>query len=146
LVGEVLVLFVPAGRRRLEKTLSAFFVFVVICGVAIEQIGEQSLTASVESLRYDLETANKNARDRLLSLDDLRNFFGIPHDGLSLHIYFLNGDHEAEQFSRSIKQGLAAMQWRDVTITPIDEDKLGSVILPSKIFVTAHPPSRAERR
>jgi hypothetical protein len=80
--------------------------------------------------------AERHAADRLLTADDVRRFIGIPHDDLTLHIFFLRGDHEGERFARSIKQELGfGLQWHDrVVVSELDEGKLGSGLLPGGVF------------
>jgi hypothetical protein len=41
-----------------------------------------------------------------MSNDDMMKFVGINHDGITLHLFFLRGDREAERFSMDIKQVL----------------------------------------
>jgi hypothetical protein len=43
LAGEIVVLFVPHNRRKLEKSLSVLFILIVIAGVAVERLGDARL-------------------------------------------------------------------------------------------------------
>jgi hypothetical protein len=73
LIGDILVLAIPAHRERLEKILAAIFTAVIILGVAIEHKAdvkiavlvsrEESASAlTIESLKNDI--ANANAREK----------------------------------------------------------------------------------
>jgi len=43
LVGEISVLFIPASRRVLEKSLAVLFILIVILGIAVEIIGDNNI-------------------------------------------------------------------------------------------------------
>jgi hypothetical protein len=60
LIGDILVLVVPAHRQRLEKVLTALFTIIIIVGVAVEHGGDKavSLLISQEELEFDKDVAD----------------------------------------------------------------------------------------
>jgi hypothetical protein len=134
--GQIFILIRPPKKAWLEKSLSVFFLVVIVAGALIDKIESHSLEIRLRSLQGDIKAGKRYSADRLLEDDDVTHFNGIPHEGLTLHLFSLTGDHEAERFAKSIKQILGpglGLHWR-VDLSTLDEDKLGTGLLPGAIF------------
>jgi hypothetical protein len=87
--GSILMALIPSTRLRTRKILGVTFGVISILGIFVGWIGGHITDIRLQSLQGEVGMAERHAADRLLTADDVRRFIGIPHDDLTLHIFFL---------------------------------------------------------
>jgi hypothetical protein len=134
--GSILMAFISSARLKTRRVLGVLFGIISLGGIFIGWIGGHITDIRLKSLQEDLRISQRYAADRLLTDDDVRHFVGIPHAGLTLHVFSLKGDHEGERFGRSLKQELGfGLGWHDsVVLSSLDEDQIGTGLLSDGIL------------
>ncbi|HEV2301823.1 MAG TPA: hypothetical protein VGR91_09665 [Stellaceae bacterium] len=95
LFGDIFVLFMPAGKRKLEKTLGVIFTLIVIIGVAIDKIGDK-LTSSALS---KIECAQSEMTSRHLTPNQQKTLVDVlsPFRNSTVNIWVFSGGRGLEK-------------------------------------------------
>jgi hypothetical protein len=112
------------------------FGIISILGILATWVGGHLTDVRLESLKEKLEMAETHSADRLITAENSRQFAGILRNGMTLHLFFLTGDHEAERFADSIKRAIRSVigAQGEIVVSSTDEYHMNSGLLPGGIF------------
>jgi hypothetical protein len=96
-------LFIPAGRRILEKTLSVVFIIIVICGVTMEKIGD-NISSHISGPRHLTPEQERRMIEVL-----------VKDPGHSVTIVSAAFDREAGDFADEFVEPFFVGNWRGAT-------------------------------